>query len=241
MAGIREESFMCKTIGIILAAGRGTRMQSEKPKQLMEISGKPMFLYSVELFTELCDRTLVVTGKTEKAEVEEALKKAGFSDVPVVLGGENRYESSRNGIQYALWDAELDSVVLIHDAARPLVTKEVINDAISSAMEKGSGVAAVPSKDTVKVADADGKVLTTPDRRTLYQIQTPQAFSMELVATAYQKAFSGADLSDITDDASVVERFTDHPVYLSKGDYENIKVTTPMDLLLAEAILAKRN
>lgn len=132
-----------------------------------------MFLYSVEVFSETCDSVIVVTGKEEMEEVKTALKEAGFSDVPVILGGAHRYDSSMNGIQYGSWDAELDSIVLIHDAARPLVTKKVVLDAVSMATEKGTGIAAVPSKDTIKVAKEDGEVVSTPDRRTLYTIQTP--------------------------------------------------------------------
>ena len=230
---------MKKTAALILAAGKGLRMQSDVPKQFMEIGGKPLFLYSVEQYLKAADPVIVVTQAEEIDYVKAVLKQYGlFETVQVCAGGRERYDSSMNGLRFLqeLGDAE---TVLIHDAARAAVTEEVIRRVILETEKNGAAIAAVPSKDTVKVADADGFVKETPNRKDLRIIQTPQGFQTELIREAYRhlkQAISEKKIkeSEITDDAGVVERFTDHPVKLVMGDYRNIKITTPEDLKVIE-------
>ena len=153
-----------------------------------------------------------------------------------------RFLSSMEGVRAAS-DCDL---IMIHDAARACVDMEVIERSIASARIHGSGVAAVPLKDTVKVADQNGMVLSTPDRSTLRIIQTPQTFKHDIICAAYDhlnhiietKGIKAA--GSITDDAMVVETFTNQKVYLSEGSYENIKLTTPEDMTAAHGILSAR-
>ena len=134
-----------------------------------------------------------------------------------------------------------DGAVLIHDGARPLVTQDIIRRTLKAAGEYGACVAAMPVKDTIKVADRDGFAEHTPDRSTLWQIQTPQAFHYGLVFDAYEKLLSDENCQKgITDDAMVVEIMTSKQVKLTEGSYENIKVTTPEDMKIAECFLRGR-
>lgn len=134
-----------------------------------------------------------------------------------------------------------DGIVLIHDGARPLVNGEIIARAVDGVREFSACVASMPVKDTIKAADAEGFSASTPDRSTLWQIQTPQAFRFGLIYRAYEKVFApGTDRSRITDDAMVVELMTDTKVKFIEGSYSNIKVTTPEDMIIAEALCAHR-
>ena len=126
--------------------------------------------------------------------------------------------------------------MLIHDGARPLISSGLINANIHCVQEEKACVTAVPAKDTIKVADNQGYVADTPDRSMLWQIQTPQTFAYALVLEAYRKRAEAMD-DTVTDDAMVVEKYARHPIYLLKGDYRNIKITTPEDLIIAEAFL----
>ncbi len=221
-----------KTCAIILAAGSGSRMKSSTPKQFMQINGSAVLLYSVRAFSGIADKIVLVAGRAWLEETEELLRRENLS-IPweVTEGGENRYDSSEAGLRCA----EGYDYVMIHDAARPCVSAAVIRKSLESALIYGSGIASVASKDTVKVADEQGFVVDTPDRRRLYIIQTPQTFRRDLIADAYarMRADTETDYSDITDDASVLERCGRGRVRLSEGDYRNIKITTPEDLLLA--------
>ena len=160
----------------------------------------------------------------------------------MIAGKSERFLSSMEGVRAAS-DCDL---IMIHDAARACVDMEVIERSIASARIHGSGVAAVPLIDTVKVADQNGMVLSTPDRSTLRIIQTPQTFKHDIICAAYDhlnhiietKGIKAA--GSITDDAMVVETFTNKHVYLSEGSYENIKLTTPEDMTAAHGILSAR-
>ena len=160
----------------------------------------------------------------------------------MIAGKSERFLSSMEGLRSAS-DCDL---IMIHDAARACVDMEVIERSIASARIHGSGVAAVPLKDTVKVADQNGMVLSTPDRSTLRIIQTPQTFKRDIICAAYDKLnyiieTKGIKAAgSITDDAMVVETFTNQKVYLSEGSYENIKLTTPEDMTAAHGILSSR-
>lgn len=130
-----------------------------------------------------------------------------------------------------------ENYVFIHDGARPCISQQVINNCLRDVRISKACVAAVPVKDTIKVADNEGYSINTPDRKTLWQIQTPQVFSEELITNAYKKMYENDQTAGITDDAMVVERFTDNKVKMVKSDYKNIKVTTPEDLKIAEIFL----
>ena len=174
---------------------------------------------------------------------KDIVEQYGFTRIKdVVPGGKERYDSVWNGL-CALKSAGFpeDGIVLIHDGARPLVNGEIITRSVDGAREFSACVAAMPVKDTIKVADADGFSASTPDRSTLWQIQTPQAFRFGLIYGAYEKVFApGADRSHITDDAMVVELMTDTKVKFVEGSYSNIKVTTPEDMVIAEALCDHR-
>ena len=228
-----------KTAAIVLSAGRGTRMQSDIPKQYMPLIDKPVLYYSLKAFQDSSVSSIIlVTGKEDVEFCQkEIVEKYNITKVSaIVTGGKERYHSVYEGLKQ-LKDYDY---VLIHDGARPLVDGEIIARAVDGACSYSACVAAMPVKDTIKVADADGFSESTPDRSTLWQIQTPQAFRFELIYRAYEKIFApGADRSHITDDAMVVELMTDTKVKFVEGSYSNIKVTTPEDMVIAEALLYK--
>ncbi len=228
---------MQKVQALILAAGKGRRMQTDTHKQFLTFRGEALFLRSVRVFLSAGIPVTVVTGEEDIPEVQRILSEADLSaeqgSLPfpdVIAGGSERYLSSWNGLRY-LGETDPPEIVMIHDAARPFVSMEIIDAALDSVKKFRTAVTAVPSKDTVKIADSEGFVTDTPDRKTVYIIQTPQAFTFSEILEAYEKLLnSGQDLSGITDDASVMERFGKRHVHLSRGSYQNIKITTPEDL-----------
>jgi 2-C-methyl-D-erythritol 4-phosphate cytidylyltransferase len=229
MRGMRE-----RNIAIILAAGKGSRMGGIREKTLLPLLGKPLLAWTLSVF-EACEQIhgviLVVPPGREQEFTKEILVPYSFSKVLPVSGGLQRQDSIQNGFA-AIQDP--CHVVIIHDGARPLVTREVVIRAVSAAREYGASVVAVPVKETIKVANEEGMVRETPDRAKLWSAQTPQAYRYEIIAQALAQArkenFYG------TDDASLVER-TGRSVRIVPGSYQNIKVTTPEDFLMAEAIL----
>lgn len=230
-----------KVAAIVLAAGSGKRMHSSVKKQYMELLGYPVIYYSLLAFEKYgIDQIVLVTGAEDIEYCQEHIvKRYGFQKVnQIIAGGKERYHSVMEGLK-AVKDADY---VLIHDGARPCLTPAVIARCIQDARQYGACVAAVPSKDTIKIADEEGFAAQTPPRSLVYLIQTPQAFSMELIQRAYE-TMQQSDLTGITitDDAMVVERFTNERVKLTEGDYENIKVTTPEDLSTAEMFLRSRS
>lgn len=222
---------------VVLAAGQGKRMQSAVQKQYMMLSEKPLIVYALEAFEKSSvDKIVLVTGAGEEEYVRGKIVDAyGFSKVSaVVAGGKERYHSVYEGLKQ-LEDCEY---VLIHDGARPMITEDIIERAIAGAKQYCACAVGMPVKDTIKIADADEFAEKTPERSRLWQVQTPQAFSYELIRQAYDEIMADPELqSGITDDAMVVESRTDCKVKLIKGSYENLKVTTPEDLLLAEALI----
>ena len=205
-----------KTAAVVLAAGSGKRMGTSVHKQYLLIKGKPVIYYTLRAF--------------ELSEVDEIILVTGADEIDYC--SRERYDSVYEGLK-ALSDCDY---VLIHDGARPLISSVLINANISCVQEKEACITAVPAKDTIKVADNKGYVSDTPDRSKLWQIQTPQTFSYALVSEAYRKRAEAGDTT-VTDDAMVVEKYADHSIYLLKGDYRNIKITTPEDLVIAEAFL----
>ena len=225
-----------KNYAIILGGGSGRRMGSEVNKIFLKLRGIPAIVRSVAAFTGFCAGAVVVAAADEVDEMRMLLDRYGLGRfvTAVVPGGSERQYSVYNGLKALPDDADC---VLIHDGARSLVTEGVIQRALESVEAHGSGIAAIPVVDTIKRAAADGLVQDTPDRASLYAMQTPQAFRVALIREAHEKALADSYLG--TDDASLLEH-AGMPVYLSAGDRENLKLTTPVDLQLAEVILAMR-
>lgn len=221
---------------IILGGGSGRRMKSDLNKVFLPLRGIPAIVRAIAPFTGFCAGAVVVAAADEVEDMQAILAKYGMGRFvkAVVPGGSERQYSVYNGLKALPQDAEY---VLIHDGARALVTDQVIRRALESVEQHGSGVAAIPVVDTIKRAAPDGLVQETPDRASLYAIQTPQSFRMDVIMAAHAKAKEDGFLG--TDDASLLEH-AGIPVYLSEGDRENLKLTTPTDLELAEVILQIR-
>ena len=231
-----------KTVAIVLAAGSGSRMNSDVKKQYMEIGGKPLIYYSLKAFEEsmIDDIVLVVSRGDIDYVHKEIVEKYGFDKVTAIVeGGLYRYHSVRLGLEAA--DPSCD-YAFIHDGARPFVNRDIITRSLHAVKEYGACVVGMPVKDTIKLADDKGFAQSTPDRSKTWMIQTPQTFSFGLILDLYRRLDREegelmAKGLNITDDAMVVEYFTDKKVKLVEGSYNNIKITTPEDIPAAEAIL----
>lgn len=216
-----------KVSAIIAAAGESRRMEGID-KVLAPLGGRPVLAHVLSAFDScgLIDQIVLVVN--EKS-LEACRKLAGGLSTPidVCVGGERRQDSVAAGLKQ-LKDCDW---VIIHDGARPLVTGKLIEDGLKAAKETGAAVAAVPVTDTIKVAGDDRTVLETPSRQNLWAVQTPQVFLPDILTKAYQQAKGEA-----TDDAALAEQAGDK-VKLYMGSYDNIKITTPQDLLIAEALI----
>lgn len=235
-----------KRTAIILAGGSGSRMNSDIPKQYMQLKGKPLIWYALHAAEEsvMIDDIVLVTGAEDMAYArKEIIEKYGFHKVSaVVAGGAERYDSVYHALQ-TLADGP-DGYVFIHDGARPFLTEEILERCYEAVQKYDACVAGMPVKDTVKVADDDGFAVNTPDRNYIWQIQTPQVFRTSLIVEAYRKLYeekgklcAGGSAFAVTDDAMVAEKMLHHPVKLVQGSYENIKITTPEDMKTAEAFM----
>lgn len=235
---------------IVLSAGSGKRMKSDTAKQYMMLGGKPVIWYALDAVeqSEVIDDCILVTGTADMELVRnEIVKKYGFSKVDsIVAGGPERYLSVMNALRVIeSGDMKIpnrDGYLFIHDGARPFLTEEILLRLADCVEEYHACVAAVPAKDTIKIADDRGFALQTPDRRAVWSVQTPQAFDTGLVLEAYERLGSRLQRMQeqgiaITDDAGVIELFTDYRVKMVEGSYRNIKITTPEDMLVAEAFL----
>jgi 2-C-methyl-D-erythritol 4-phosphate cytidylyltransferase/2-C-methyl-D-erythritol 4-phosphate cytidylyltransferase/2-C-methyl-D-erythritol 2,4-cyclodiphosphate synthase len=217
---------------IVVAAGRGSRMGTDEPKQYLPLAGKPMLLHALELFEAMPEigEVVLVAGEDEIGRCEALCAAHGLRKVRrIVAGGAERQQSVRRGLAAASGEW-----VLVHDAVRPLVTAEAVRRCMAAAGGTGAAVLAVPVKDTIKVVDDAGRVTATPERRSLRAVQTPQAFRRELLLACHERAEREGFAA--TDDAMVVERYG-HPVATAEGEYANIKITTPEDLVAAERLL----
>ena len=227
---------------IVLAAGKGSRMKSSVPKQFLPLRGKPVLYYSLAALEAYRADDIVLVSSREEAEYcrREIVEKYAFSRVhSVVLGGRERYHSVYAGLKELerLGYAGAD-LVLIHDGARPFLDGEILGRVCRDAAQYGACAAGMPSKDTVKLADAAGFAVHTPDRSLVWTVQTPQAFVFSLIRDAYERMMaSESSQENVTDDAMVIERMTDCRVRLTEGSYRNMKITTPEDLILAEALM----
>ena len=232
---------MAKTgriVAVVPAGGLGRRMGAGTPKQFLMLDGVPMMLHSLRVLDRAPSVTevVLVVPKEEQARVlTEVVDRYGLKKVlKVVPGGATRQESVHHGLNEVDDDVE---IVVVHDAVRPFVTEDLIERSIEAARKHGGAIAAVPMKDTPKQTGTDGLIHKTLDRAGLWLAQTPQTFRRALVVEAYRKA--GVEHVHATDDAALVERLG-HKVAIVEGSWENIKITTPEDMILAEAILAAR-
>lgn len=225
-------------VAIIPAAGKGRRMQSERNKQFLILNQRPLLSYTIDVFQKCdkVDRIIVVVNENEIDFCRESIvEKYQFDKVSsVIAGGNERQDSVMNGLREIPPET---TTVIIHDGARPFVTLRIIENAIEALNGYSGVIVGVPLKDTIKRVNEKNEVLETLDRDTLISVQTPQVFPPEELMKAYQRArmdgFHG------TDDALLVERIGGQ-IKVVNGSYENIKITTPEDIILAEAILEKR-
>lgn len=226
---------MARYTAIVLAAGQGRRMNSEVAKQYMTLNEKPVLYYSLRVFEDSdIDEIILVVGAGEEEYVREAVvERYSFKKVKqIIRGGQERYHSVYQG----LLSSKGADYVLIHDAARPLITWEIIARTMEAVVEHKACVVGMPSKDTIKISDENNIVISTPKRENVWTIQTPQAFEYHMIIEAYQLLLK-SEIIGITDDAMVVEQMMGYPIKLLKGSYTNIKITTPEDIILAEALM----
>lgn len=224
-----------KIWAIVLAGGQGKRMNSSVHKQYLLIHDRPVLYYTLHAFeNSRADGIVLVCGSGEIDYCREKIvDRYGFKKVlKIVEGGAERYHSVYNGLK-AIEEA---SCVLIHDGARPFVTEDIIDRNIECVKEYGACVTAMPSKDTIKIADECGFVADTPDRSRTWIVQTPQTFEFALIKKAYEKLLS-ENMMGITDDAMVVEQALGYPIKFVEGSYTNIKITTPEDLKIAQILV----
>lgn len=235
---------------IVLAAGSGSRMHSSMPKQFMSLGGMPLICHALQAVEEspiIDDCILVVAERDEDYVRIHILEKYGFRKVvSLVSGGDERYLSVGKALRVLEMGKmpvpNRDGYVFIHDGARPFLTQRILQDTYEAVEKYHACVAAIPSKDTVKIADEEGFAVKTPDRKNVWSIQTPQVFDVELIVDAYRMLEANQERLKkegimVTDDAGVVELFTSRKVKLVKGSYENIKITTWEDMKVAEAFL----
>lgn len=228
---------MDKYVAIILSAGRGKRMGSDIPKQYMEIKGKPILYYSIKAFEDSpVDSIIIVTGSSDINYVrDEIVAKYNFKKVTdVVSGGAERYDSVYNGLRASCDDT---SYVMIHDGARPFVDQDTIMRCMENVKKSRACIAGMPVKDTIKVVDSSGIIADNPDRSTLWMAQTPQCFEYKLALGSYRKMIESGKTSGVTDDAMVVEEFSDVKSVMVEASYNNIKVTTPIDITVGEQLI----
>jgi len=228
-----------KADAVIVSAGKGLRFMEGKKKQFHSLGGKPILVHTLEKF-ETCPlirSILLVVGQEDMDYcLKEIIERYQFQKVShLVPGGKRRQESVKNGIDVLPKDTD---VVAIHDGVRPFVTRAMIEESLHTAARVGAVVLAMPVKDTITVSSPDGIVLKTLDRETLWQIQTPQTFQVNVIKEGYYRA--AEDWFIGTDDASFVERLG-VKVHILPGSYTNIKITTPEDLFLANFFLKTDN
>jgi 2-C-methyl-D-erythritol 4-phosphate cytidylyltransferase len=214
---------------LIVAGGKGTRIKSKLPKQFLELNGLPILMHTINAFYRYDEKIMVILVLPED-DIEtwcELCKKHNFAN-PLILqkGGDTRFQSVKNGLE----KIEGDGLVAIHDGVRPLVSEDIIGASFRLAAVHQSAVAAVRLKESIRMTDQDNT--KAMDRSRFRLIQTPQTFQVQLIKEAYKIK----DDPSLTDDASVAER-AGHTISLFEGSYENIKITTPEDLVIAEALL----
>jgi 2-C-methyl-D-erythritol 4-phosphate cytidylyltransferase len=219
-----------KKFVIIVAGGKGNRMKSNIPKQFLLLQGKPVLYYAIHSFLKTYEdcKVILVLPEEHIATGQEIIDAFfDYNKISIVIGGRTRFHSVQNGLAQV---TEEDSVIFVHDAVRPIVTSELITRCYESVLESGSAIPVIDCKDSVRLVHEDGS--DAVDRSTIKLVQTPQAFHGKILIPAFK-----IDYKDkFTDEATVVESFG-LKVSLVEGDDENIKITTPIDLVIADSIL----
>ncbi|GAA0729886.1 2-C-methyl-D-erythritol 4-phosphate cytidylyltransferase [Clostridium malenominatum] len=225
---------MNENCALILAAGKGRRMGKDINKQFLTIEGKPILYYTLKAFEEHKEiHKIILVASEEEIDYckREIINKYGITKVKkVIKGGSERQQSVLNGLK----EVEKANIVLIHDGARPFVSSNIISEGIKYASLYGAAACGVPPKDTIKVIDKEGFSLQNLERDTLISIQTPQCFKYDLILKCHLDILS--EKAKVTDDTSVVEYFG-YKVYIYPGKYNNIKITTPEDLIISEKLV----
>ena len=223
------------TYAIVVAGGKGKRFGGEKPKQFIELQGKPILMHTIEKIKSYCQdiQVLVVLPEEQISVWKEMCKELEFRiSHNIVAGGEERFFSVKNAIDTLSKTNIADNdLVAIHDGVRPFANQQTWINCIKTAKEKGNAVPCMPSVESLR--KVDGERNHAIDRSRIHTIQTPQVFRFDIIKQAYKQVFS----TDFTDDASVVESLGEK-IYLVEGNRENIKITTPFDLKIAQAILS---
>lgn len=223
------------SVGVVIpAAGQGKRMGTKESKQFLGLDQEPILIHTLRVFNNHSeiDEIVLAVHENELVRVEHLVQEFDLSKVTkIVTGGEERQDSVYQGLL-----ACQSEWVLIHDAVRPFIDAQIISRVISEVKKREAVIVAVPSKDTVKEV-REGMVVGTPDRKYIWNVQTPQAFRRDLLIQANQ--FAMKENLSVTDDASIMEHFG-QKVYIVMGSYQNIKITTPEDLIFAKAILETR-
>lgn len=233
---------------IIVAGGTGSRMNSSVPKQYLDLRGKPVLQYSIEKFleNELIDACIIVAHKMYHKDIEDMTRGIAGKNIYIVENGTERIDSVKNGLDKALsLEESYDNsenggmaYVMIHDGARPLISEKLISDSIENVKKYRAIVPAIAVKDTIKKINDSNEVLDTPERAYLRAAQTPQCFELNLILDTFDKYNSDTLLEHLpTDDGSLIELYSDANVVITEGDENNLKITTPIDLRIAEMIL----
>lgn len=233
---------MSNFAAIVLSAGRGSRMKSDVPKQYMDLNGKPVIYYSLKAFEENGFSSIVLVCGKDDVEYcqKEIVEKYNLTSVKAVVpGGKERYHSVFEGLKAV----EGADYVFIHDGARPMISQDIINRLKEAVVTEEAAVAGMPVKDTIKIVDDEAYVSETPERKYVWQVQTPQCFAFPIIYEAYKSIIQdeeeGWSIPVVTDDAMVLSYATDHEVKMVEADYRNIKITTPEDLHIAKLFLTE--
>jgi 2-C-methyl-D-erythritol 4-phosphate cytidylyltransferase len=221
---------MSQKIAVIVASGTGSRMGSETPKQFLPLNGKPVLVHTLEKFLSIHDCHVILVLSESGIAFWQPIAEQFFpdTDIPVITGGDTRYQSVKNALDSL--DIDVPTLVAVHDAVRPLVPLNVILNAYVVAEQFGSAVTCVDSKDSVRLITEDSNQAL--ERKKVKLIQTPQTFQWDILKKAYELPY----IDSFTDDASVVEA-AGYAIHLVEGSYANLKITTPEDLFLAEHLL----
>ena len=219
---------MSERYAVVVAGGSGSRMNSDIPKQFLTLRGMPILMHTLRVFASCGSdiSIILVLPKTQFSYWQQLVQQYEFNVAhQVVAGGSSRFQSVKNGLDRI----PTDGLVAVHDGVRPLVSVEIIENAYALAAKEKAAITVVPSKDSIRVRTATGT--ESVDRSKYLLVQTPQTFDLALLKEAYDTQ----ELSTFTDDASVVES-TGEKVHIIQGSYANIKITTPEDLVIAEAL-----
>jgi len=233
--GDRDNYAQMKVTCIVVAGGRGRRLKAVREKAFVSLCGRPLIFYALKAFEgcSFVDRVVVVVPQGRLRACRKLVEKYAFKKVRTIRpGGRRRFDSVKSGLR----EAQGADFILVHDGARPFVDRNLIKRVLFAAKKNGASLCAIAAKQTLKCVGKNFFVSTTPERKFIWEAQTPQAFKKDLIIEAYQKAGQAS----VTDDASLVEKLG-HKVKIVKGSSRNIKITTPEDLALAEILVKRKN